>query len=175
MEIWGSDQAIHMAQSAATLVRLQELLAEELVLILLCVVFMGVSAKALTEAPQGCLHLQESVLRILGDLRLIMKIFEFLATAVMLSCIITCVYSFKTKPSLAGRLGVITIILSALLFAVRVIAFAFTKNGVERTVLICAGLVSALAIAFYWLRVWQVKRPDRMMLNKSGAEPDGVD
>src|SRR5690349_6410845 len=71
-----------------------------------------------------------------------------------------CIVFYRRRPKISGWLGVATIVLGSLSWAFEVVAFALTKEGVERVVLICAGLGGALLVCVYWLRFWQRKRPD---------------
>jgi hypothetical protein len=45
-------------------------------------------------------------------------------------------------------------------FATQVISFGLTKEGAERFVLICTAILVTPAVAYYWFKVWQRKRPD---------------
>lgn len=90
-----------------------------------------------------------------------MSAFELISTLVVLACIAGCVSFFRKKPRISGLLGVATIVLAAFWFALRVVSFALTKEGLERVVLTCAGVIGALLVSIYWLRFWQQKRPDR--------------
>ncbi|MEO6992786.1 MAG: hypothetical protein ABI273_04080 [Lacunisphaera sp.] len=96
------------------------------------------------------------------DRRKKMETFQFVMTFALLGCVIGCAVSYKKKAVVAGRLGVAVIALGALAFAIQVFAFALTKQGAERLVLIAIALLASPAVGYYWLRIWQRKRPDAL-------------
>ncbi len=89
-----------------------------------------------------------------------METFQLIMTLAEVACIAGCIALFRKKPSVAGKLGTAVIVLAALYFAIQVIAFALTKEGAERLVLILTAILASPAVGYYWYRVWQRKRPD---------------
>ena len=89
-----------------------------------------------------------------------MKIFELIMSFVILACIVGCMVLYRKVPKVSGRLGIAVIALGVASFAIEIVVFAITKEGVERVVLLCTALLVSPAVAYYWFRVWQRKRPD---------------
>lgn len=89
-----------------------------------------------------------------------METFQLIMTLAVISCIAGCIVLYRKKPAVAGKLGTGVIVLGALSFAIQVTAFALTKEGAERLVLISTAIIASPAVAYYWFRVWQRKRPD---------------
>ena len=96
-----------------------------------------------------------------------MKVFQLIMSIALLACIAGCVLHYKTKPHVAGRLGVIVILFSCLSFAAQVIIFGLSKDGTERLVLISSGILGSIAIGWYWYGVWQRKRPDAVHIKRA--------
>ena len=89
-----------------------------------------------------------------------MKSLELFAALIILSCSGGCALAYKKKPRLAGQFGVGVIALSAISFALEGVVFALSKHGMERLILIGLSFLGATAVALYWFRIWQRKRPD---------------
>lgn len=89
-----------------------------------------------------------------------METFQLIMAIVVTACISGCIALFRKKPAIAGMLGVAVTVIGASSFAVWVIAFALTKEGAERLVLILTAIFAAPAVGYYWFRVWERKRPD---------------
>ena len=89
-----------------------------------------------------------------------METVQLIMTLAVVACIAGCIALFRKKPAVAGRLGVVVIVIGTLSFVVQVITFALTKEGAERLVLISTAIIASPAVAYYWFRVWQRKRPD---------------
>jgi hypothetical protein len=91
-----------------------------------------------------------------------MKIVQVVLMAAELISVAGCAAFYRKQPSFAGKLGIAVIALAGVSFAIEVIGFALTKEGVERIVLLCAAVLATPAVAFYWLEIWQKKRPDAL-------------
>ena len=71
-----------------------------------------------------------------------MEAIQFIMTLAMLACVLGCALLYKKKPLVSWGLGVAVIALGGLSFAFQVIAFAFTKEGAERLVLVITALLA---------------------------------
>jgi len=89
-----------------------------------------------------------------------METFQLIMAIVVTACVAGCIALFRKKPAVAGMLGVAVIVMGAVSFAIWVIAFALTKEGAERLVLVLTAILVSPAVGYYWFRVWQRKRPD---------------
>ena len=71
-------------------------------------------------------------------------------------------YVFRRKhPRAASRIGFVVIWANAAGFFWKILLFALTKDGAERTVLIVSAVLMPGLVAAYWHRYWQQKRPDK--------------
>lgn len=71
-------------------------------------------------------------------------------------------YVFRRKyPVAVSRIGFVVIWSNAAAFCLKILSFALTKDGVERSVLILSSVVMPCLVAAYWHRYWQRKRPDK--------------
>jgi len=90
-----------------------------------------------------------------------MAIIEAFLQILTLGCVVVFALNYRKRPPFLGPLGIYIIALSCITFFIQVAAFAFTKYGTERVVLLSAGLIGTPLIALYWIAVWNRMRPDK--------------